>query len=226
MRHVFNFKVLSAMCSAFHDDILNNTTTQQAAALEPSSTETATPAPVAEDSQEALTARIQELEKALHEAKDQNLRLHADYDNLRKRRLQEQEQQRKYGSEAALLTLLPVLDNLERAQNSLSETSEAAVLFKSFALVMKQLQDALQQLGLQRVNPIGQPFDPALHEAVARFEAADKEEGTVLHEQQAGYKLHDKLIRVSQVVVSVPPPSATGPEAEHKVDTNPFQSAF
>jgi molecular chaperone GrpE len=208
------------MCSAFNDAHPS----PEASTPEVLPPESTLPESSLNEGPEAMAIKVKELEAALQEAKDQNLRLYADYDNLRKRRLQEQEQQRKYGSEATLLTLLPVMDNLERAQNSLSETSEASVLFKSFGLVMKQLQDALQQLGLQRVNPIGQAFDPALHEAVARFEAADKEEGTVLHEQQAGYKLHDKLIRVSQVVVSVPP--AVEADADSKASGNPFQSAF
>jgi molecular chaperone GrpE len=152
---------------------------------------------------EAL-APTETIDKALFdELQNQYLRLAADFDNFRKRRLSEMEAQRKYGAEPFLTTLLPVLDNFERAQRSLSETSDSAVLWQSLGLMQSQLAMALTELGLKRIEAQGQPFDPATHEAISQAPATEAHpENTVLAEAQAGYYLLDKVLRPAQVVVA------------------------
>jgi molecular chaperone GrpE len=138
---------------------------------------------------------------------DQHLRLAADFDNFRKRFAQERELLRKSGIEATLHALIPALDNLERAQKTLSETADSKLLYQSFRLVSKQLNEGLGSLGMQRINAVGQLFDPNLHEAIARVPSTDHEEHAILDEQQPGYTLDDKVLRPALVVV------ATAPEA-------------
>lgn len=163
---------------------------------------------------------IAEAEARYRELHDQHLRLAADFDNFRKRRLQEMDHQRKYGAETALLALLPVLDNLHRAQASLTEQSDPKVLFQSIAMLQRQLLDNLTTLGLQPIDPVDQPFDANQHEAVSSQPTADKPENTVLTVAQKGYKLHDRVIRPAQVIVAVAPDDAASSVA---VAANPFE---
>jgi molecular chaperone GrpE len=133
---------------------------------------------------------------------NQHLRLAADFDNFRKRRLTDLEHQRKYGAEPFLLELLPVLDNLDRAKQSLNEQSDAKVLFQSVLMMHQQLKQALEALGLKRMETVGQVFDPAVHEAVSQLVVPNTPENSVVAEQLPGYQLHDKIVRVAQVIVA------------------------
>ncbi len=146
---------------------------------------------------------------------DQFTRLAADFDNFRKRAREEQESMVKYGAQKSAMELLPVLDNLDRASASLTENSDAQVLYKSFGLVNKQLLDGLDRLGIRKIDTVGKPFDPNFHEAVNQMPSEHPEHHVAI-EAQSGYMLHDKVIRPAMVVVS------TGPVAESEVKANPF----
>ena len=139
---------------------------------------------------------------------DQFTRLAADFDNFRKRSRDEQEASLKYGAQKSIMELLPVLDNLERANASLNENSDPQALYKSFSLMQKQLLDGLETIGVKKVTAIGQEFDPQFHEAVNRMPSADFPENTNMYEAQSGYQLHDKVIRPALVVVSTGSPDA------------------
>jgi molecular chaperone GrpE len=158
------------------------------------------------------SASLEALQHALAEAEakhsalyDQFLRLSADFDNARKRRQSEREQWLKYGAEPTLQALLPVLDTLQRAGQALNDTMSPETLLKHVHLMQQQLDAALADIGLQRMVTQGQPFDARLHEAVASHPQANVAEGTILHEQQAGYHLHDKVLRPALVVVATSP---------------------
>lgn len=155
---------------------------------------------------------------AYEELNNRYLRLAADFDNFRKRQAQEREFLFKYGAQNTLETLLPVLDNLTRAHQSLSESSEPALLYKSFALMNQQLQDTLKAVGLEKMTPVGEPFSPELHEAVSQVENPDKPDHTVVEVYQDGYRLHDRVLRPAQVVVSVHPAFQSVSS-----ENNPFQ---
>jgi molecular chaperone GrpE len=144
----------------------------------------------------------EQLQAAANDMHGQYLRLAADFDNFRKRRLNEMEQQRKYGAEHFLSNFLPVLDNFERAQKAITPESDAKEIYAALETMQKQLVQALEQTGLKRCEVIGQPFDPAIHEAVSRMNVPGKEENSVIAEQQAGYMLHDKVLRPAQVIVA------------------------
>ncbi len=148
---------------------------------------------------------------------DQYIRLAADFENFRKRYAQEREALLKYGSEHAMHELIPVLDNLERAMGSLSETSDAKILFQSLRLMSSQLQESLGNIGLKKLNAVGETFDVSLHEAVSQQETSEHPEGTIITEVQSGYLLKDRLIRPSRVIVAAAPPAVQETEK-----TNPF----
>lgn len=134
--------------------------------------------------------------------KDQLLRLHAEFDNYRKRTEREMASFRKYAQESLIKDLLPQIDNLERALKHSHEAGPDEALVDGLQMTLKGLMDTLAKLGLSRVEAEGQPFDPGLHEAVMCQEDLDHEENTVLQQTQTGYLLHDRLIRPAMVIVS------------------------
>jgi len=151
-----------------------------------------------------------ELEKAKEEAarlKDQLLRTAADFDNFRKRARKDVEDAQKKGLERALLEVLPVSDNLERAIQAAGHTKEVGAIVEGVRMVLKMTEDALGRLGVERVESVGQPFDPSLHEAVQQLES-DAPAGTVVHEMVPGYRLGGKLLRAAMVAVAKGKPSA------------------
>jgi len=156
-----------------------------------------------------LAARIQELEKALEdceaEAKanyDRFLRERADLENFKKRAAREREETLRYGIEGFVKALLPVIDNLERAVDHAASGGNGQPLLEGVSLVLKSLRGTLEQHGIQVISAHGQPFDPAVHEAMEQVETADHKPNTVVREHQRGYKLHDRLIRPALVGVS------------------------
>jgi molecular chaperone GrpE len=149
-------------------------------------------------------AQTKELQRKYQDLQDQYLRLAADFDNYRKRYAQEQEALRKYGAENTARELIPVLDNLERAASSLSEKSEPKILYQSFRLMHNQLVDSLKNMGFQKMNTVGQTFDPTFHEAISQQETDEHPENTVVNEMQSGFMLHDRVLRPALVSVAVP----------------------
>jgi molecular chaperone GrpE len=131
---------------------------------------------------------------------DRLARLQAEFENARKRTAREQQDFREYAVADAIKALLPSLDSFERAlQTSARDKSE----FRGgVELIYKQLQDALQKLGLRAIPAKGEPFDPHLHEAIEMVETSDADDHQILEELQRGYKLKDRLLRPSMVKVA------------------------
>jgi molecular chaperone GrpE len=132
----------------------------------------------------------------------QYLRLAADFENFRKRTLSEADNLRKYGAEKTIRALLTALDNIDRGTQSLTEQSDPAVLYKSLSLLQQEILNSLTQQGLSRMVVAGQPFDPNLHEAITQQPSDTIAADHILHDVQAGYLLHDRVIRPALVVVS------------------------
>jgi molecular chaperone GrpE len=130
---------------------------------------------------------------------DRLARSQAEFDNARKRAAAEQQKFRDYALADALKTLLPSLDSFERALKTSEEKSEFR---NGVELIYKQLQDALQKLGLQTISAEGEMFDPHLHEAVEMVDTTETEDHKVLEELQQGYKLKDRLLRPAMVKVA------------------------
>ncbi len=132
------------------------------------------------------------------------LRLAADFENFKRRKGQELTDARRYESEDAARALLPVLDNLRRAVEHAGEAGAEEFFVSGLQLVVREFEAALQRIGVVPVPAIGEPFDPAIHEAIAAEEADDVTEDTVIDELVPGYRLHDRLLRPAIVRVARP----------------------
>lgn len=146
----------------------------------------------------ATTAIATELE----ETRNRLLRSAADFDNYRKRMQREREETVQFANEAILRDLLPVLDNLERAVESGRATHDSDTLYEGVRMVVQQFHALLDQYGVRRVPGVGEPFDPAWHEAVQQMPAPEYPPGTVVEELQAGYMYRERLLRPALVIVS------------------------
>jgi molecular chaperone GrpE len=170
----------------------------------------------------AADLRIAELESQLKEASERALRVQAELENYRKRAQRELADERRYAVVPLVRQLLPVVDNLQRAIEaatqssphapreevvSRSETPTVSSLLDGVRLVSDQFEAVLKQIGCEPIETVGAPFDPNYHEAIAQEPSSEHPAGTVTRAMQAGYKLHDRVIRPAQVFVS------TGPKA-------------
>ena len=141
----------------------------------------------------------EERDAALAAEKDRYLRLAAEYDNYRKRSQKERENVYADAKADTVLQLLPVYDNLERALKA--ECSDPA-FYKGVEMTMDQLMGIFGKLGVEVIEAAGQPFDPALHNAVMHVEDESLGENVVAEEFQKGFKLNDKVIRFAMVKVA------------------------
>lgn len=133
---------------------------------------------------------------------DRLARMQAEFDNARKRSAKEQQDFRDFALADTIKSLLPVVDNFERALQAKSEPGD----FRSgVELIYKQLQDVLTKLGVQPITAKGQPFDPRFHEAIEMVETPDADDHEVLDEWQRGYKFKDRLLRPAMVRVAKNP---------------------
>jgi molecular chaperone GrpE len=158
------------------------------------------PTPEAPAEQAAQT-EIDDLRQALEERDAQYLRLAADFENFRRRRAQEDLDRSRYASEAAAVALLPVLDNLQRA---IQHAPEGDPMVDGVRMVARQFEDALRAVGVTAIDADGQPFDPAVHEAIGGEESPEVDRDTVVAVLQPGYRLHDRVLRPALVRVAHP----------------------
>ena len=148
-----------------------------------------------------LTADLEELRQTL-------LRRQADFDNYRKRIEKERFEDAKRATARLLEALIPVVDGFEHALAAHRE-AEYENYRKGFELIYKQLLDHLTKLGVERLDPVGRPFDPHLHQAVDRAETEDHDDGTILQVFQPGYVFHGRVLRPAMVRVAVHPNPAS-----------------
>ena len=149
--------------------------------------------------EEKLAAEAERLRNELAAEKDKYLRLLAEYDNFRKRSARERDNIYADVKADALLKLLPVFDNLERALRQ--ETADEAYR-KGVEMTMNQVLEALKTLGVTPIETEGAVFDPAVHNAVMHIEDPERGEGEIVQEFQKGFKMGDKVIRFSMVQVA------------------------
>ncbi|MGQ4878180.1 nucleotide exchange factor GrpE [Billgrantia sp. LNSP4103-1] len=148
-----------------------------------------------------LAAQVEELEQSLAEAKDQALRAAAEAQNVRRRAEQEAEKARKFALERFVKELLPVVDSLEKALESMGEDATEAHR-EGVAMTLKMQQDVLAKFGVETLEPTGEPFDPQYHEAMAMVPNPELEPNSVMEVVQKGYTLNGRLVRPAMVVVS------------------------
>jgi molecular chaperone GrpE len=138
---------------------------------------------------------------------DRLARVSADFDNFKKRVQREKQDAIKFGNEGLIKEMLPVVDNMNRAVAALSGASADDKLLEGIRLVAKQFEDALTKVGVTGFAALGQPFDPARHEAVGSRPDDKIPSQYVCEEYQRGYMLHDRLLRPALVIVSAGPSS-------------------
>jgi molecular chaperone GrpE len=146
--------------------------------------------------------RIEELRKQAEENHNRFLRAQADFDNYRRRTQKEKEELAQYASMKLVEQLLPVLDNFERAMSTSGDSQGGDSFVKGVDMIFRQLSQVLESEGLRKMEPVGAPFDPELHQAIMRVENDQFEEGTVVEVVQNGYWLKEKVLRPAMVKVS------------------------
>ena len=155
--------------------------------------------PEQEAAADPLLEELEKLRKQMDEKEEQYLRLAAEYDNFRKRSQKEKEGIYQGAKSDAVAAFLPVYDNLERALKQ--ETADEAYK-KGVEMTMTGLKEILSKLGVEEIPALGEPFDPALHNAVMHVEDENAGENTVVDVFQAGFKLGEKVIRFAMVKVA------------------------
>jgi molecular chaperone GrpE len=146
-----------------------------------------------------------DLATELATANDRALRLQAEMQNLRNRTAREIADERKYAALPALRDLLPVVDNIDRAIEAAAKAGEAGNLLEGFRLVRQQLATVLSSNNCEPIEAEGRQFDPNFHQAILHQPSPSVPAGTVTMVTQVGYKLHDRVIRPAQVIVSSGP---------------------
>jgi len=165
---------------------------------EPEEEPTTEEEPTAEEEPESLEEALAEAKQKVEQYLANWQRTQADFVNYKRRSEQEREEIGKFANNQLILGLLPVLDDLERAFESITPQVARLKWVEGIRLIERKLRSALEAQGLSQIKALGEPFDPNLHEATMHSKG---EEGMVVQELQKGYMLHDRVIRPSMVVV-------------------------
>ena len=138
---------------------------------------------------------------------DRLLRVTADFENFKKRAARERLEAAQFANATLLQKLLPILDNFEMALAAAKNSQGASLdsLSAGIAMIQQQLKSVLTETGLEELDATGKPFDPAVHEAISQQESDSAPEGQVLQQIRKGYKLRERLLRPSAVIVAKKP---------------------
>lgn len=151
----------------------------------------------------AAPSEIQQLKAERDSLLDRLARLQAEFDNARKRSMREQQDFREFAAADTIKAFLPALDSFERALQS--PATQLSEFRGGVELIYKQLQDALQKLGVRAVPAKGETFDPHQHEAIEMVATTEVPDHQVIEELQRGYKLKERLLRPAMVKVASNP---------------------
>ena len=179
----------------------------QPSAEEAASDADATAAETAESASSTSEQQALSLEEEIKAVQDRYLRLAAEFENYKKRVQKDQAEYAKYANERLLRELLPVLDNLQRALQHAQQSGGTNGLIEGVELTCKQYLEVLSRFGVRPIPSVGQPFDPAVHQAVATVDPQGRAPNTVVEEYEKGYYLHDRVLRPAIVTVA-----ASGPD--------------
>lgn len=143
------------------------------------------------------------LQNDYNKLKDDYIRLYAEMDNMKKRSQLETEKTIKFAISSFAKELLGVADNLERAITAMENNKESCEdLLKGVELTQNELTKVFEKFGIKRFNHMGQKFDPNFERVVQEIEDKKKEPGTIIAELQAGYVIHDRILREAMVIVA------------------------
>jgi molecular chaperone GrpE len=150
-----------------------------------------------------LTVRLlQQTQHELAELKDRYLRALADMANMKKKMVQERRHEHERGIVTVIEDLLPILDNLERAEDAIQQKGNLDSLREGIFLIYNQLRSGLKKRGVEPIKAVGEQFDPFYHEAAGHVATNDVPENEVVQELQRGYRMGDKVLRASKVLVA------------------------
>jgi len=167
---------------------------------------------------EELQAQIEQLQQEKDEIFAKLQRAAADYDNYQKRVPKQIADSVRYEKEKMIKSLLPMLDNFEHTLAGAESAESVEVLLKGIRIVYDQACEILKSYDVEKIDALGEKFDPALHQAMMRREDAESEPNIVVEEFQRGYKIGDRVIRPSRVVVSKLPEEEKVMEEEEAVE--------
>jgi len=149
-----------------------------------------------------LEADLKERAFEIESLNDRLLRLHAEFENYKKRMARERSEFMKFANEGLILECLPVLDNLERAVVTARSVANAQGVAEGLEIILRLFQTTLEKAGVKPIVALGHEFDPNLHQAVAQAESLDARDNIVVEEVRKGYLLEGRVLRPSLVKVS------------------------
>jgi molecular chaperone GrpE len=149
------------------------------------------------------------LQADLDRFRDLAMRSRADFENYKKRSAREKEEAIKYANASLLEKLVPIIDNFELGLAAAESEGKQSPVYAGMSLVLKQLNDFMATHGVAPIEAVGNAFDPNLHEAILHQSSEEFPEGTVIRQTRRGYRLKDRLLRPSSVVVSSGPAKRT-----------------
>ncbi len=179
-----------------NEDILNQGAENQSE----TDTETVAEAPVEE---KTVEQQLVEAQERINELTDKYLRQVAEFDNYRKRVMKEKAELIKNGGEKIVTSILPILDDFERAQANMDKVDDVQALKEGVDLIVEKFSKLLKQEGLEKMNVVGEDFNTDYHEAIAMVPGQpDEMKGKVIDCVMSGYTLNDKVIRHAKVAVA------------------------
>lgn len=146
--------------------------------------------------------KVAELQAKVDELNDKYLRLYSEFDNFRKRTAKEKIELIQTGGEDVFKSILPVMDDFERAIKSNAETTDVKAVNDGVNLIFHKLKSTLTNKGLEEMKSLGEVFNPDIHEAITNIPSpSEDQKGKVLDELEKGYSLNGKIIRFAKVVI-------------------------
>lgn len=162
-------------------------------------------------SPEAPTIEADELaalRREVDELRDRNLRLMAELQNLHKRAQREKHEALRFAEAELARELLVVVDDLERTMESARTATDAATVAEGVRIIYEHFLKVLKSCNIEPIQAVGRPFDPTFHEALLQQPSDEHPAGTVIQELARGYRMHERVLRPSRVVVSSGPPTS------------------
>lgn len=190
------------------EDVVETTAEVKATSTDEETVETTAEVEATSTVEETVETKVEENPLAELEVKndaleDQVLRLQAEIANMKRTNAKDRQDLAKYRSQKLATSMLEVVDNLERALQSETNSDDAKALKKGVEMVLSQLQNAFESENIKVIDPMGEKFDPNFHQAVSVMEAEEGQDSdVVINVLQKGYLLHERVIRPAMVIVS------------------------
>ena len=154
---------------------------------------------------EITAEELEDLKKKAAERDEYNdkyLKVHAEYENTRRRLEKEKTEHIKFANEDIIARLFPIMDNFDMAFAAMGKAEDKDAVLEGIKMIQKEFHKVLEDCGVRKIETVGRQFDPNIHEAVMVVETADKPDGEIVEEVRSGYTLNNRLIRAAQVRVA------------------------